>query len=282
MINLAKSILRRKLFKGQFRLFLWLYGRQKLKVVFDRTSPITGNFLVNVHTKNFIDACIYYMGDYEPYLKHNFKKLIKPGDVVFDIGANIGFHTLYFAELVGNAGKVYAIEPIDINFKALTANLALNPFTNIIPVNKAFGNKTESINIHINVEQTNPGAFSITAEGPKNTIINCIKGDEYVKEFGIEKVDVLKIDVEGFEFEVLKGLSTTINKHKPIIFFEYDRNYQLRSHVDPKSLFDFLADQGYQFYQIDAMGNQLKYVYSESTTGAEILAIADHKLIVAN
>src|SRR5690606_34858412 len=102
-------------------------------------KPIIGNFKINVNTANYIDACIYYTGDYEPYLKKHFVKYIKEGDVVLDVGANIGFHTLYFAELVGTSGKVFAIEPIDINFNALTVNCNLNNFSNIYAFKNVFG-----------------------------------------------------------------------------------------------------------------------------------------------
>ncbi|RZJ83096.1 MAG: FkbM family methyltransferase, partial [Chryseobacterium sp.] len=263
----------RKLFKGQFRLFLWLFGKNFLPRKKTITKPFIGNFKINVDTKNFIDACIYFTGDYEPYLKTNFADLIKPGMVILDVGANIGFHTLYFAELTGKSGKVVAFEPIDVNFKALQQNLALNEFPHIMPVNKALGSENSTLHIHIDVNAHNPGAFNLFENGKKNTSINCVRADDFLKESQISKVDFIKVDVEGFELEVFKGLAKTLKQSHPIIFFEYDVNYQLKSQVDPKEIFYFLSEFAYDFYTIDGYGNRKKLQLDASFGSAEILAL---------
>jgi hypothetical protein len=74
-----------------------------------------------------IDLCICVLGAYEPGTRAAYSSLIKEGDVVLDIGANIGAHTLHFARLVGPSGRVYAIEPTDYAAERLQMNLALNP-----------------------------------------------------------------------------------------------------------------------------------------------------------
>jgi FkbM family methyltransferase len=270
---LIKKILKRKLFKGQFKIFLWLLKNHKLKQIKCICKPIIGNFNINVETKNFIDASIYYTGDYEPYLKKHFKNLIKKGDFILDIGANIGFHTLYFAELTGVNGKVFSFEPIPINFDALQRNIELNQFPQIKPVNKALGNINMQMNVHINQDAQNPGAFNLFENGEKNTIIACIKGDDYLAENKISKINFIKVDVEGFELEVFKGLTKTIQNSKPIIIFEYDKNYQAKLNEDPKAIIQFLANFSYQFFSIDGYG-QLKTLHIEDEiTSSEILAL---------
>ncbi|RZL33498.1 MAG: hypothetical protein EOP00_32800 [Pedobacter sp.] len=67
--------------------------KEWLKNVITIASPINETLRMRLNTTNFIDACIYYIGDYKPYLKMQFKKIIKPGDVILAVGANIGFHT---------------------------------------------------------------------------------------------------------------------------------------------------------------------------------------------
>jgi FkbM family methyltransferase len=270
---LIKKILKRKLFKGQFKIFLWLLKNHKLKQIKCICKPIIGNFNINVETKNFIDASIYYTGDYEPYLKKHFKNLIKKGDFILDIGANIGFHTLYFAELTGVNGKVFSFEPIPINFDALQRNIELNQFPQIKPVNKALGNINTQMNVHINQDAQNPGAFNLFENGEKNTIIACIKGDDYLAENKISKINFIKVDVEGFELEVFKGLTKTIQNSKPIIIFEYDKNYQAKLNENPKAIIQFLANFSYQFFSIDGYG-QLKTLHIEDEiTSSEILAL---------
>lgn len=274
MLNsFSKFILYRKPFKGQFRLFLWLFSRSYFYKVKKVVKPINGNFKINVNTKNFIDACIYFTGDYEPYLKSNFAQLIKPGMTVLDVGANIGFHTLYFAELVGKSGKVIAFEPIEVNYKALQQNLALNEFPQVVAVNSALGSTNSILNIHIDDNALNPGAFNLFEDGEKNTSINCVKGDDYLAENQIAQIDFIKVDVEGFELEVFKGLSETLRRCKPILVFEYDVNYQLRTKENPKALLHFLHQFFYDFYAIDGYGNRKKLEIDAALGSAEILAI---------
>lgn len=271
-MNLYRFILRRKLFKGQFRLFLWLFKNQHLKHVEKLAQPINGNFKLWLNTKNFIDSCIYYTGDYEPYLKIHYKKLIKPGDTVLDVGANIGFHSLYFAELTGPTGKVFSFEPIQVNYDAFKHNLSLNNFIQIIPQQIALGNENNTLAIHLDLEQSNPGAFNLLTEGTKNHTIKCEKGDDFSNNLGIDKVNFIKIDVEGYEYEVLKGLKSTIHRSRPIINFEYDKNYQSISNNDPLSIFLFLKEMNYTFYKIDGYGNATLFNYLEQIETAEVIA----------
>lgn len=270
---ITRLLLRRPLFKGQFKLFLYLFRKSHLNDIRAIAKPINGNFKININTKNFIDACIYFTGDYEPYLKSNFAQLIKPGMTVLDVGANIGFHTLYFAELVGQSGKVIAFEPIEINYKALQQNLALNEFSQVIAVNSALGSTNSILNIHIDNNALNPGAFNLFEDGEKNTSINCVKGDDYLAENQIAQIDFIKVDVEGFELEVFKGLSETLRRCKPILVFEYDVNYQLRNKEDPRALLHFLHQFFYDFYAIDGYGKQKKLELNAALESAEILAI---------
>lgn len=267
-----RPLLRRKLFKGKFKLFSFLLKHNLLKIIKTIDQPITGNFKMHLNTKNYIDSCIYYMGDYEPNLKIHYKKLINPGDTVLDIGANIGFHSLYFAELTGKTGKVISFEPIEVNFNAFKANLRLNNFPQISANNIALGNENKAIDIHIDSEQQNPGAFNLLADGIKNCTIKCEKGDDFLKNLGVEKVNFMKIDVEGYEYEVLKGLKNTIAQSRPIINFEYDRNYQLKTNEDPSSIFNFLSQMDYHFFEIDGYGNKKPFTYHAAISGAEIIA----------
>ncbi|MCX2585031.1 FkbM family methyltransferase [Pedobacter sp. MR22-3] len=273
--RLLRFILRRKLFKGQFRIFLSLFKRHILHGIITITRPLSGNFRLNVNTGNFIDAAIYFTGDYEPYLKKQYQKLINPGDYVMDIGANIGFHTMYFAELCGPDGIVFAFEPIQFNYDALLDNLSLNSFTQIRTVNAALGNENREMDIHIDPSAKNPGAYNLLSEGEKNTFITCLKGDDYLSSIALKNINFIKIDVEGYEYEVLKGLKQTILRFRPTIIFEYDRNYQLKMNADARLIFDFLKELKYNFYCVDGYGVRKPFTYNEHVQGAEIIALAN-------
>lgn len=270
--KLYKYILRRRAFKGQFRIFAWLFDHGKLGGIKKTISTLNNDFKINVNTHNFIEASIYYLGDYEPWVKKHFKLLIHQGDVVLDVGANIGFHSLYFSTLTGPKGKVIAIEPINQNFLALQNNIALNGFDNIISVQKALANETRDIQIHIDPEAKNPGAFSLLEQGIKNISISCVKGDDLVEELGLKKINFIKIDVEGYELEALKGLSLTIQRSRPVIIFEYDRAYQIKALHAPNEIFSFLNSFNYRFECIDGYGNTQAFEYNNTVSSVEIIA----------
>jgi len=253
-------------------MFVWLFNKQKLKRVKEIISPINNNFKIFVDTINFIDASIFYLGDYEPWLKKHFKNLIKPGDTVLDVGANIGFHSIYFSTLVGAVGRVIAVEPIKQNFKALQHNVLLNKLDNIILVEKALANESKIINVHINNDAINPGAHSLLNEGIANTKVNCITGNDLLKKLGISELDFIKIDVEGFELEVIKGLSDTIKTCRPIIIFEYDKAFQLKSTENPEAIFALLASHQYSFESVDGYGKSKPFTFSDHILSAEIIA----------
>lgn len=271
--NIFRYILRRKTFKGQFKLFLWLFNQQKLRSFSTISQPLHQLFKIYLQTGSFIDACIYFTGDYEPYLKHQFKQYITPGMTVLDVGANIGFHSLYFAELTGPNGLVLSFEPIPRNFTLLEKNVDLNSFHQIQPFEIALGGKNELIRVHIPEGQNNPGAYNLFQKEQYNTEIICRMGDDFLDEHQITDIGFIKIDVEGYEYFVINGLKKTIEKSKPVLIFEYDRNYQLKAGVEPVNIFDTLATMGYCFYEIDGYGNKKPFTYANEVMGAEILAI---------
>ncbi len=250
LFRLFKAILKRPFFRGQDRLFYLLFTRKKLNQGSMVVKPIEGNFQINCDTETWIGAKIVYTGDYEPTLKKTFKEVIKKGDTILDIGANIGFHTLYFAELTGETGKVIAFEPVPTNFAKLTYNVGLNTFKNIELRNIALGNKAENISIKADINSNNPGAYHLfDREG--DVLINCQIGDELIKD---QPIDFIKIDVEGYESFVIDGLTQTIKKNKPIIVFEYDSSYHLRTGLPHDFIFNLLVPFNYTFFAISIRG----------------------------
>jgi len=247
MDSLYKFILRRPFFRGQDRFFSYLFSRGKLGRQTVTVKPLEGNFKINCNPLTWIGAKIIYTGDYESPLKKIFRSMIKKGDHVLDIGANIGFHTLYFAELVGSSGIVTAFEPVPVNYKALSNNIKLNKVQNIVAKNIALGTKNETITIRADENSDNPGSYNLF-DKQGNVTIECRIGDEIVAEN--ESVDFIKIDVEGYESFVIEGLIQTITKHKPVIIFEYDKAYHQKTNLPENHIFLMLSELGYSFQYI--------------------------------
>ena len=155
---------------------------------------------------------------YEPYLTELMLSKINKGDIVLDIGANIGYDTVLFADKVGNEGKVIAIEPDPINFEILKKNIKENKLKDVVAVQAAVGSENKKMEIYESKE--NYGDHRMWGNGPSVSVF-CRKLDDLLKELDYQKIDFIKIDVQGFEAEVIEGGKEMIEKNKPIIFFEY-------------------------------------------------------------
>ena len=160
-------------------------------------------------------------GRWEALTTEMFKKVIKEGDTVVDLGANIGYYTLLAARLVGKKGKVYAFEPEPTNYSLLLKNIELNGYDNVFAVQKAVSNVTGTVRLFLDDKDT--GAHTIYQPGGKrkSVEVESITLDEFFKDKK-HNIDVVKIDVEGAEMAALCGMNRIINENEDLkIFVEF-------------------------------------------------------------
>lgn len=143
------------------------------------------------------------------------QRYLRPGMTVFDVGANIGYLTYFFCRHVGPGGKVYSFEPEAANFRELAANVESNGITFCCPLRVAVGAKDSEVclasglNGHINAN---------SASAPNCTMISL---DSFVRRHSIYRVNLVKIDVEGWELDVLQGMREILGREeKPILYVE--------------------------------------------------------------
>ncbi|MEK7451566.1 MAG: FkbM family methyltransferase [Patescibacteria group bacterium] len=154
----------------------------------------------------------YWLGSYENEKVKIFKKFVKKGRVVFDIGANVGYYSLLAANLVGPSGKVFAFEPLRSNFEHLKKNADINFYRNIFPFEVAVSDKSGSALLAF----TSSLQSGLAENG--NIKVKTIGLDDWVDGGNLLMPDLLKIDVEGAELSVLKGALNILKKYHPIIF----------------------------------------------------------------
>ena len=174
--------------------------------------PGAGHFFID-DTEDVIKRVIVAGVQWEPHILELCQKHIEPSTVVVEIGAHIGSHTLPISRLVGPWGRVYAFELQRKIYRELHHNLALNGATNVVPLRYAIGSGEPRI-IEMNPPSPgNEGGTSVGAGGDRAELRS-------LDSFGFERVSVLKIDVEGYENEVLDGASETIRRNRPVILIE--------------------------------------------------------------
>jgi FkbM family methyltransferase len=193
-----------------------------------------------------IDHSLYFYSLEEPTWDNLFR-VVERDFVVMDIGANIGFHTLNFARLCSE-GHVFAFEPDSLSFQILTTNIQNNDFKNITASSIALGAQPGKLPFY-KIDVNNPGANRILDQPPAihygEDMVEVNTCDHFAEQFHLSKLDLLKIDVEGFELFVLQGASVVIKKYKPILFIEL-AEANLREHsLTPSILVEHIEKLGY-------------------------------------
>jgi FkbM family methyltransferase len=142
---------------------------------------------------------------------------LKPGDVFVDVGAHVGYYSLLAAKLVGETGKVIAVEPNPPTIVRLEKDISLNPFKNIL-VQKVACTEKETTMKFFQATLENTGNSSLNQSNAKDSTEITVQGvplDKIVDSLGIKRVDVVKIDVEGAEMSVLGGMTNIIATYHP-------------------------------------------------------------------
>lgn len=187
--------------------------------------------------------------------------------VVFDIGANIGCYTIPFA--LGGAGVVHAFEPSAYQHKLLLRNVALNSLENVVVQKKAVSASPDRLRVNF-AGEANSGSTTVTVGDGTGETVEAITLDDYAAENGIERVDLVKIDVEGHEPHVLSGMSGLLAGGRiSSIFMELNPAALASSGASSASLVERLAGDGYKPFVVEG-GRLIPY---SCDRGAESLVL---------
>lgn len=217
----------------------------------------------SLNLKEGIDIAIYVLGGFELRTLRRYAQLIKAGDVVLDIGANVGAHTLPLAQLVGTTGKVFSFEPTDYAFAKQRTNIALNPSlisrisahqmmlmaTDVDPLPKSVYSSWP-LEAADDLHSEHHGRLMETHGSATSTL------DSFVLNAGIKHIDFIKLDVDGNENDVLAGAKAVLVNSKPKIILELAPYVYGSSPHKFDELLDDLWRMGYQISDI-ATGREL-------------------------
>jgi len=231
-----------------------------------RSAPAAyfGGFLKSYAKSDFveIEGRKMFLGDdifalsinkiWEPRETLTVKKYVKKGDLVIDIGANIGYYTLLFAQLVGPNGKVYAFEPDPINFAVLKKNIEINNYKNVILIQKAVSNSNTMTKLYLSKSHAENRIFDSTSDGMPDYIeIETIKLDEFFKNKN-EKINFIKMDVEGTEILIVQGMLDFLHKQDNLkIMTEFYPKLIKKLGVEPAEYLKLVSESGFKIYDIN-------------------------------
>ena len=210
-----------------------------------------------------VDFAIYLLGGFEVRTLDRYKELVRDGDIVLDIGANVGSHTLPLAELVGRTGKVISFEPTAHAFAKQKTNISLNPMlAQRIDAHQMMlmANASEAmpeavysswpLEVAEDLHSEHHGRLMSTQGARLDSL------DEALRDLGVDKVDFIKLDVDGNELEVLLGATATIEESKPRIMLELAPYVYAENPGNFDQLLKLLWEGGYEIGDV-ASGRKL-------------------------
>lgn len=191
-----------------------------------------------------------------------FQRIIKPGMIIVDAGANIGLYSLISSRLVGEDGKVFSFEPSKETFGRLLINIKLNGISNISAVNCGLGDQSnQKLILRQDKGYGDAERYLFAAnEAPpiklenmneiyieEEIIIDTL--DNYLHKINVNKIDFLKIDTEGFEYYILKGAEQVLlNSPNLVILMECTQLGTARARTSQKEVFDFLNKLNFNIF----------------------------------
>ncbi len=178
-----------------------------------------GPLLFNKNEHIMAYALVQY-GEFAEDELERIERYLKPGMVAIDVGANIGTHATAFAQMVGDKGLVYAIEPHPCNFNILCGNIAFRATQLVFPIRAMVGDKDATHRLPL-VDANHPANFgALHAIGIEATGLGIETQEMRIDSMGLNRCDLIKIDVEGDEDKVILGATETIRKFSPVILAE--------------------------------------------------------------
>jgi FkbM family methyltransferase len=230
-----------------------------------KTTATRRSIRYHLDLRDNVQRTIYFTGWYERRYIRALCSLAGPGSVFIDIGAHIGVHSIALArrlsQMSGN-GKVYSLEPVSKTFNILRANVAANGLRNVQTCKVLLGSTSGEVSISQDTDAFEPEDAAVySVFGPGETVerAHMQTFDDWVDSNELSRIDVIKIDVEGAEFSILKGMERSIAKYRPAWIGIEIRDYLLkRAGVSELELRNWLRAHEYHAVEFgDMEGNFL-------------------------
>lgn len=201
----------------------------------------------------------YYLGEYESPHLNALLSFLPDGGTFVDIGANIG----YFAVSIGNrrrkdGSRVYAFEPLPVNYEALLANIKLNHLQEVVSSYRiALSNIDAPLTMQVIAFDTDQTANAVVLggwDGYPHVKLRCEvpakRFDDWIAAHDLGRIDVVKIDVEGHELQVFEGMIETLRKYRPVIYAECNESFFREQQISIRDVEKLVAPLGYTFHQL--------------------------------
>lgn len=171
---------------------------------------------------DYVSRSLYFHNYWEPEETTLLRSVTPRGGTFIDVGANIGYFTLLASRWVGPSGRVYALEPVSATHVRLQRNLVLNAIGNVTAVKAGASSAPGTGEIGLESDAGHSHLLTASTQSVRQETITLTTVDDLVASNALDRVDVLKIDVEGADFEVLLGAEKTLRTYQPVVLMEVE------------------------------------------------------------
>jgi FkbM family methyltransferase len=207
--------------------------------------------LIQTTQVDHLQLLLYYFGTFEPECLAAMHRIIKPGDTVLDVGANIGLLTLEASLSVGSSGRVIAIEAMPEHATAVVHSARSNGMMNVEVISVAAGDRIGEAILTL-PRDTNYGMFTLgDVAGDVSFKVPVQRIDDIVAERGVKSVAFIKMDIEGSELNALIGAEQTLRNFHPTILIELDEDHLAACKTSSHEVKSFLNRLGYREFLLD-------------------------------
>ncbi len=244
--------------RGKFRILNEIYfGKLAPKHDLWLVDELHLGLKMRLNISEFLQAHLYLFGSYELPTVRFIRRYLREGSVAMDVGAQIGYLTLVMATAANRNTRVISFEPEKVNLERFNENMSLNSVTNVELRRQAVTDSPGTIRLYLSTDH-NSGTHSTIANDPNvGTDFEEVPAttiDEASKSIGLERLDLVKIDVEGAEYEVVQGAQGSIASFKPTFIIELSEGIQNSRGFSTIRFKQMMLDYGYQPYLISDKG----------------------------
>jgi len=211
------------------------------------------DFLFDLDLTDFIDQYVY-LGAYEKQDLDELTSIMPVGGVFLDVGANIGIYTLAMARAAGSSGSVHSFEPNPASFERLRHHVLQNGLANVRLNQLAVGSGEGRAKLNAPTKENSGAASLLSTNMParfeaRPIDVQVISLDAYCRRLTFGRVDVIKIDCQGYELQVLEGASNVLQTFRPRLLLEYDVDWLVAAGASGTQLCSLLKRARYESFQ---------------------------------
>lgn len=252
-----------------------------------RVHDFDGELTMDLVLSEHMQRRIFWMGYYNRDIVALLDMVTRKGMTVIDVGANIGEITLVAARRVGPNGRVLAFEPMPAVAKTLQTHLDLNRLSQVTVVREGLADRPGSAQIfpsskHSPSGEQNWGLNTLYGQGallPALGTIALTTLDAYLEAEPVQRVDIVKIDIEGSELPCLKGARQTLDRFAPLLIIEIQKDSAQAAGYQPGDIIDYLREAGYRTFQRIGPRGRLSLLQTNSLADYQnVLCSADRAL----